>query len=101
MGTASWRIISRITGSCHYYNLLHFKEIRNVLSPLLSYISMQDFFKNTREVLEKHELQENASHTSRVFLKNSKCLCNSTMYEEQVFISFIKCIMNCTLVLMT
>ena len=52
------------------------------------------FFKNAREVLEKHEPQGYASRTSRVFLKNSKCLYNSTMYEEQVFISFIKCIMN-------
>ena len=36
-------------------------------------------------MLEKHELQANASRTSLVFLKNPKCLYNSTMYEEQVF----------------
>ena len=29
--------------------------------------------------------QPNASRTSLVFLKNPKCLYNSTMYEEQVF----------------
>ena len=48
------------------------------------------FFKNKREVLEKHELQANASCTSQVFLKNPKCLYNSTMYEEQVFYFFNK-----------
>ena len=42
------------------------------------------FIKNTTEVLEK---QTNASRTSRVFLKNPKCLYNSTMYEEQVFLN--------------
>ena len=35
----------------------------------MSYISTWDFFKNTREVLEKHEPQADASRTSRVFLK--------------------------------
>ena len=43
-----------------------------------------------REVLEKHEPQVNASRTFRVFLKNSKCLYNSTMYKEQVFYFFYK-----------
>ena len=43
-------------------------------------------FKNTREVLEKHEPQANTFHTARVFLKIPKCLYNSTMYEEQVFL---------------
>ena len=54
-------------------------------------------------MLEKHELQVNASRTSGVFLKNPKCLIyNSTMYEEQVFCFFCKIIVNCTvLVLMT
>ena len=51
------------------------KEIKNVPSTLLSKISTQDFFfKNTREVLEKHELQANASCNSRVFLKTSHVL---------------------------
>ena len=66
------------------------KEIKNAPSALLSYISMRVFIKNTREVLEKHEPQANASRTSRVFLKNPKCLYNSTMYEEQVFYFFYK-----------
>ena len=48
------------------------------------------FFKNMREVLEEHEPLANASRTSRVFLKNPKCLYNSTMYEEQVFHFFYK-----------
>ena len=50
-----------------------------------------EFFKNTREVLEKLEPQANASCSTRVFLKNSKCLHvdNSTMHEEQVFFSFL------------
>ena len=59
-------------------------------SALLSYISKAGFFKNMREVLEKHELQANASHTSQVFLKYPKCLYNSIMYEEQVFYFFYK-----------
>ena len=46
--------------------------------------------KNTREVLEKHGPQANASCTSQVFLKNLKCLYNSAMYEEQVFYFFYK-----------
>ena len=47
-----------------------------------SYISTAaGFFKNTREVLEKHGPQASAS---RVFLKIPKCLYNSTMHEEQV-----------------
>ena len=75
--------------------IFYIKEIENAPSALLSYKSRRDFFKNTREVLERQESQANASRTSRVFLKNPKCLYNSTMYEEQVFISFIKCIVNC------
>ena len=47
-------------------------------------------FKNTIEVLEKHEPQASASGTSQVFLKNPKCLYNSTMHEEQVFYFFYK-----------
>ena len=48
------------------------------------------YFKNTREVLEKHEPQANACRTSQVFLKNLKFLNNSTMYEQQVFYFFYK-----------
>ena len=45
------------------------KEIKNSLSALLSYMSRDaGIFKNTREVLEKHELRASASRTSRVFL---------------------------------
>ena len=35
------------------------------------------FFRNTREVLEKHELQVSASLTSQVFLKNPKFFKNN------------------------
>ena len=61
------------------------KEIKKAPSELSSYISTAaGFFKNTREVLEKHEPQASVSRTSRVFLKIPKCLYNSTMHEEQV-----------------
>ena len=50
------------------------KEIKNAPSALLSYIQHAGLFKNTREVLEKHEPQANASRTSRVFLKKSQVL---------------------------
>ena len=73
----------------HLKGSISFKE-KNARRALLSYISTRDFFKNTREVQEKHGLQANASCTSRVFLKNPKCLYNSTMYEEQVFYFFYK-----------
>ena len=33
-------------------------------------------------------------------LKDPRCLYNSTMYEEQVFYSFIKCIVNCVCLLL-
>ena len=49
-----------------YFCDLSTKEIKNAPSQLLSYISTRDFFNNTREVLEKHEPQANASRTSRV-----------------------------------
>ena len=45
---------------------------KNALSSLLGYISTRDFFKNTGEVLKKHEPQANASRTSRVFKKKKK-----------------------------
>ena len=51
------------------------------------------FFKNTREVLEKHELQVNAlidSHFSNVLIKSKVLIYNSTMYEEQGFYFFYK-----------
>ena len=48
------------------------------------------FFKNTREVLEKHEPQANASCTSLVFLKNPKHLYKSRIYKEHVFYFFYK-----------
>ena len=65
-------------------------EIKNAPSAFLSYISVQDFFKNMREVLEEHEPQANASRTSQEFLRNPKWLYNSTMYEEEVFYLFYK-----------
>ena len=64
-------------------------NLKNAPSALLSYKSTRDFLR-TREVLEKHEPQANASRTSRVSLKNPKYLCISTMYEEQVFYFFYK-----------
>ena len=36
--------------------------------------------------MEKHESSAGASRTSRVFLKIPKCLDNSTMLEESVFL---------------
>ena len=45
----------------------------------LSYISMQEF-------LQAHEPKASASCTSCVFLKIPKCLYNSTMLKEQVFL---------------
>ena len=45
------------------------KEIKNAPSASLSYISTRDQFKNTREVLAKHEPQVNASRTSRVLIQ--------------------------------
>ena len=68
---------------------------KNALSSLLGYISTRDFFKNTREVLKKHEPQVNASRTSRALKKTPKFLYNSIMYEENVFHFFYKCIVNC------
>ena len=44
---------------------------------------------NTREVLERHGPQANASRTSRVFLTNPKRLYNSTMYDQQVSFKFL------------
>ena len=41
-------------------------------------------------MLEKLEPQANASRSSRVFLKNPKCLYTSTVYEEQAFNFFYK-----------
>ena len=65
-------------------------------SALLSYISMQDFLTTQEEV--------HLTCTSRVVLKNPKCLSNSKMYEEQVFNFFHKMYNNCelrALILMT
>ena len=67
-----------------------FKDIKKAPSALLSYIRHAGIFKNTIEVLEEHEPQANASRTSRVFLKNPKCLYNSTMYQEHDFLFFYK-----------
>ena len=73
-----------------------FKEIKNAPSALLSYISTRDFFKNTREVLKKHEPQANAFRTSRVFLKKIPCAyIIQRRARNKFFISFIKCIVNC------
>ena len=46
---------------------------------MLSYILYKHarFFKNTREVLEKHEPQASASRTSLVLLKKSQVLHNN------------------------
>ena len=51
------------------------KGIKNAPSALLSDIGT-----------EKHDPKASASRTSRVFLKIPKCLYNSTMLEEQVFL---------------
>ena len=61
------------------------KEIKKCTECIVELYKHAGLLKNTREVLEKYELQANASCTSRVFLKNPKCLYDSTMYEEQVF----------------
>ena len=46
------------------------------------------FYKNIREVLRKHESQANASVALLDVLKNLKCLNNSIMYVEEVFLIF-------------
>ena len=72
------------------------------MSALFSNILSTRDFLTTREVLEKHEPQANASCTSGVFLKNPMCLCNSRMYEEQVVHFLYKMYRKLrTLVLMT
>ena len=60
---------------------IYIKQIKNTPSALLSYISMQEFLR-----AEKHEPKASASCTSCVFLKIPKCLYNSTMLKEQVFL---------------
>ncbi len=54
----------------------------------MSYISTREFLRTQEKCIEKHEAQPSASRTSRVFLKNLKCLYNSIMHEEQVFYFF-------------
>ena len=63
------------------YIYIYIKQIKNTPSALLSYISMQEFLR-----AEKHEPKASASCTSCVFLKIPKCLYNSTMLKEQVFL---------------
>ena len=72
-------------------NNYYIKEIKKCTKCIVElYIKHVGFFKNKREVPEKHELQANSSRSSQVFLKSPKCLYNSTMYEEQVFYFFYK-----------
>ena len=71
--------------------VINIKEIKNAPSALLSYISTQDFFKNTKEVLEKHEPQANVSWTSRA----PSAYITQQCTRNKFFISFIKCIVNC------
>ena len=52
------------------------------------YIKHAGFFKNTREVLEKHESQANASRTSRVFLKIPSSYITQQCTRNKFFISF-------------
>ena len=67
------------------------KEIKKCTECIVKLSKHARFLKDTREVLGKHEPQANASHSTRVFLKNPKCLIyNSTMPEEKVFYFFYK-----------
>ena len=50
-----------------YHVIICIKEIKNVPSALLSYVSAWDFFKTKGEMIEKYEPQANASRTSQVF----------------------------------
>ena len=69
------------------------QEIKNAPSALFSYIiEHAGVFKNTREVLDKHEPQASASRTSRAFLNYSKITEQFT--RNKFFIYFIKCIVN-------
>ena len=70
------------------------KEIKKCAECIVELYKHAGLFKNTREVLEKHEPQANASCTSRVSLKSPKCLYNSKMHEEQVFYFFYKILTN-------
>ena len=66
------------------------KEIKKRAECIVELYKHAGSFKNTREVLEKHEPQASVSRTSRVFLKIPNCLYNSIMHEEQVFYFFYK-----------
>ena len=65
-----------------------------VNSALLSYTLYKHagIFKNTREVLVKHQPQASASRTSRVSLEISKCLYpgDLMLHKEQVVYFFYK-----------
>ena len=65
----------------YIYIYIYIKQIKNTPSALLSYISVREFLRT-----EKHRPKASASCTSCVFLKIPKCLYNSTMLEEQVFL---------------
>ena len=54
-------------------SLYNFSTLRNKkrAKRIVELYKHAGFFKNTREVLEKHEQQANASRTSRMFLKTS------------------------------
>ena len=69
-----------------YSNATGNKEIKNASECIVELYKHAGIFKNTREVHRVHRFQPSASRTSRVFFKIPKCLYNSTMHEDEVFL---------------